>query len=184
MATITGSYADRRFVALLHKQVRQEFTAHQQYTAVAVWFDAQDLPQLAKHFYSQALEERRHAMMMVKYLLDRDVPVQVPGVDEVRNDFGTAHELIVLALEQEKKVTAQVEHLFNVAREENDAMGEQFILWFLREQVEEVAAMSTLVTVSQRAGDQLFQIEDFLARETVGDAGVDPLAPAAAGEVR
>src|SRR5262249_43256361 len=104
MATSTGSYADRRFVALLHKQVRLEFTAHQQYTALAFWFDAQALPQLAKHFYSQALEERRHAMMMVKYLLDRDVPVQVPGVDEVQNVFGSAHELIVLALEQEKTV--------------------------------------------------------------------------------
>src|SRR5262249_41089675 len=108
MATTTGSYADRRFVALLHEQVRQEFTAHQQYTALAVWFDAQDLPQLAKHFYTQALEERRHAMMMVKYLLDRDVPVRVPGVDDVRNDFANAHEPIALALEQEKKVTAQV----------------------------------------------------------------------------
>jgi ferritin len=184
MATVTGPYADRRFVALLHEQVRQEFTAHQQYTALAVWFDANDLPQLAKHFYSQALEERRHAMMMVKYLLDRDVPVQVPGVDDVRNDFANAHELIVLALEQEKKVTAQVEQLFNVAREENDVIGEQFILWFLREQVEEVSAMSTLLTVSERAGDQLFQIEDFLARETVGDAGIDSLAPPAAGEGR
>ena len=181
MATITGSYADRKFVALLHEQVRHEFTAHQQYVALAVWFDSRDLPQLAKHFYAQALEERRHALMMVKYLLDRDVPVQIPAVDAVRNEFSHPLELVELALAQERQVTSQVENLFTVAREENDAIGEQFILWFLKEQVEEVSAMSTLLTVVQRAGDQVFQIEDFLARESVGDGGNDPLAPAVAG---
>lgn len=184
MANVTTPYAERRFVKLLHEQVRHEFTAHQQYVALAVWFDSRDLPQLARHFYAQSLEERRHALMMVKYLLDRDVPVQIPGIDPVRNDFTAPLELIEAALEQERTVTAQVEQLFSVAREEGDAMGEQFILWFLKEQVEEVAAMSTLVTVARRAGDQLFQIEDFLARETVGDGGNDPLAPAVAGELR
>lgn len=122
--------------------------------------------------------------MMVKYLLDRDVPVQIPGIDPVRNDFAAPLELIELALDQERTVTAQVEQLFTVAREENDAIGEQFILWFLKEQAEEVAEMSTLLTVARRAGDQLFQIEDFLARENVGDGGNDPLAPAVAGETR
>lgn len=184
MASKTRPYADRKFVAMLHQQVRHEFTAHQQYVALAVWFDSRDLPQLAKHFYAQSLEERQHALMMVKYLLDRDVPVQIPGVDAVRNEFSEPKELIQLALDQEHRVTEQVEALFTVARDENDAMGEQFILWFLKEQVEEVAAMSTLLTVANRAGDQLFQIEDFLARETVGDAGLDPLAPAVAGQPR
>lgn len=185
MAITSGPYADRKFVALLHEQVRHEFTAHQQYVALAVWFDSRDLPQLAKHFYAQALEERRHAMMVVKYLLDRGVPVQIPGVDAVRNDFSDPKELIELAVAQEQRVTEQIERLFTVAREESDAIGEQFILWFLKEQVEENASMDTLLTVTKRAGDQLFQIEDFLARETVGDGGNnDPLAPAIAGETR
>ena len=53
--------------------------------------------------------------------------------------------------------------------------------WFLKEQVEEVAAMNTLVNVAKRAGDNLFHLEDFLAREVVGDGGNDPTAPPAAG---
>ena len=184
MATKTRPYADRKFVALLHQQIRHEFTAHQQYVALAVWFDSRDLPQLAKHFYAQSLEERQHALMMVQYLLDRDVPVQIPAVDPVRNDFSEPKELIQHALDQERRVTGEVEELFTVARDESDAMGEQFILWFLKEQVEEVAAMSTLLTVANRAGEQVFQIEDFLARETVGDLGRDPLAPPVAGQPR
>ncbi|MGH3802337.1 MAG: ferritin-like domain-containing protein, partial [Pseudonocardiaceae bacterium] len=58
---------ESKFHTLLRDQVRNEFTASQQYTAVAVWLDDQDLPQLAAHFYAQAIEERNHAMSMVQY---------------------------------------------------------------------------------------------------------------------
>jgi bacterioferritin B len=169
------------FADLLGDQIRNEFTAQQQYIAAAVWFDEQDLPRLAGHFYRQAVEERNHAMMMVRYLLDRSLPAPIPGVDEVRQDFKTPIEPLELALAQEQAVTAQVEALFKAARDENDVLGEQFMLWFLKEQVEEVASMATLVTIAERAGDDWFRIEEHLARETVGDTGPDPSAPQAAG---
>ena len=171
------------FVQLLTEQVRHEFTASQQYIAIAVWFDGHDLPRLATHFYAQSVEERNHAMMMVQYMLDRDWALTVPGVDEVRNEFGKPHEPIAVALEQEKKVTTQIEALFRAARNEGDVLGEQFMLWFLKEQVEEVASMKTLLTIAERAGEDWFQIEDHLAREAVGDGGNDASAPAAAGGV-
>jgi len=173
--------SESRFLELLREQVRHEFNAHQQYIAIAVWFDGHDLPQLARHYYRQALEERNHAMMIVQYMLDRDLPIAIPGTGEVRNDFDDVVTPIRLALEQEKQVTAQIEELFRAAREEGDALGEQFLLWFLKEQVEEVAAMTTLLTIAQRAGDNYFDIEDFVAREQIGDGGTDASAPPAAG---
>jgi len=169
---------------LMQEQVRHEFTAHQQYVSVAVWFDAGDLPQLAAHFYRQAMEERTHAMMMIQYMLDRDVPVSVPGVDDVRNDFSDVRAPIALALEQEQEVTRQIEALFRAAREEGDALGEQFMLWFLKEQVEEVASMQTLLAVAERAGDNLFHLEDFVAREKIADDSDDSAAPPTAGHAR
>src|SRR5690606_40428160 len=92
--------------------------AHQQYVALAVWFDAQDLPRLAAHFYRQALEERNHAMMIVQYLLDQNIPVAIPGVDSVRNEFSEVRELIQLALDQEREVTRQFVNLAKVRSEE------------------------------------------------------------------
>jgi len=168
------------FDALLADQIGHEFEASQQYIAIAVWYDNRDLPQLAKHFYQQALEERNHAMMLVQYRLDRDMGIVIPGVPAVRNDFANEREPIALALEQEKRVTQQIEGLFAAARAENDALGEQFMLWFLKEQVEEVASMSTLLTIIERAGN-LFDVENYLVREQVGDSGLDTDAPAAAG---
>ncbi|KRF05213.1 bacterioferritin [Arthrobacter sp. Soil782] len=172
--------ADTSFSTLLARQVGNELAASQQYLAIAVWFDGQDLPRLAAHFYRQSLEERNHSLMMVQYMLDRGHDVQIPGVEPVRNNFTSVVEPVALALAQEKQVTADIEAMFARARAENDALGEQFMLWFLKEQVEEVASMSTLLTIVERA-DNLFDVENFLAREGVGDAGTDPNMPPTAG---
>ncbi|MGF0115497.1 ferritin [Promicromonospora sp. Marseille-Q5078] len=170
-----------RFWTLLGEQVGHELAAHHQYTAMAVWFDGHDLPQLAAHFYRQALEERNHGMMIVQYHLDRSLPVAIPGIPEVRNEFDDVLGPLQLALDQEQQVTRQIEAIFRAAREEGDALGEQFMLWFLEEQVEEVAAATTLLTVAKRAGDNLFDLENYVARETIGDSGDSADAPKAAG---
>lgn len=171
-----------KFHQLLQAQIRNEFTSSQQYVALAVWFDAQDLPRLAKHFYAQSLEERNHAMMIVQYLLDNNLTAPIPSVPEVRTDFADTAEVIALALRQEQEVTEEIVTLAKAARDEGDYMGEQFMQWFLREQTEEVAQMSTLLNVVERAasGGTLFDVENYLDRETVGHSE-DHLAPRAAG---
>ena len=169
-----------KFHALLQEQVYHEFTNSQQYIAMAVYFDSADLRQLAKHFYAQAVEERNHAMMLVQYLLDRDVRVEVPAVDAVRNAFDTPRDALALALDQERLVTEQVSRLAAVARDEGDYLGAQFVQWFLKEQVEEVALMTSLVRVADRAGANLFDLENFVAREIDSARSVVD-APAVAG---
>ncbi|HUX69118.1 MAG TPA: ferritin [Cellulomonadaceae bacterium] len=169
------------YLRLLGEQVGHEFGAHQQYVAIAVWCDRQDLPQLARHYYRQSLEERNHAMMIVQHMLDRAMPVEIPAVGAVRNSFDSVTEPLALALAQEKQVTDQIEAIFRAARQENDPLGEQFMLWFLKEQVEEVASATTLLAVAERAGTNLFDLENYVAREQVGDGGISADAPPAAG---
>ncbi|HEX4722745.1 MAG TPA: ferritin [Pseudonocardiaceae bacterium] len=165
----------------LRDQVRNELTAAQQYLAVAVWFDRSDLPRLAAHFYRQSLEERNHAMMIVRYLMDNDLDVTIPGVDEVRNDFTDAAETIALALEQEREVSREIAALAMAARDERDYTGEQFVQWFLKEQVEEIAQMSTLLNVVKRSSGNMFDVEGFLYREHTSVSGPDHTAPPVAG---
>ena len=172
--------AKTKFLSLVQEQIDNEFTAAQQYVAIAVYFDGSDLPQLAKHFYGQAAEERNHAMMLVQHLLDRGVHVEIPGVGAVRNSFDRPHDALALALDQERAVTEQVSRMAATARDESDFLGEQFMQWFLAEQIEEVALMTTLVRVANRAGANLFDLENFMAREVLArPAG--PTAPQAAG---
>ena len=166
---------------LLNEQIGHEFFASQQYVAIAVWYDQQALPQLAGHFFAQAVEERNHAMMIVQYLMDREADVIIPGVPAVRNEFGSVAEPLELALAQERTVTSQFEALIALARRENDYLGEQFMHWFLKEQVEEVASMATLLQVANRVGENVMLLEDYLAREAAPHEAGDPTAPPAAG---
>ena len=156
------------FAESLNEQIAHEYAASQQYVAIAVHYDAESLPQLAAHFYRQAVEERNHAMMMVQFLLDADEAVDIPGVEAPKTDFGDAREPVALALEQEKRVTDQIVALVELAREEGKLVGEQFLHWFLQEQREEVASMSHLLATMERAGDNLLLVEEILAR--TGDA--------------
>jgi ferritin len=169
-----------RFADALNGQIGYEFGASQQYVAIAVYYDGETLPRLAAHFYQQALEERNHAMMMVQYLLDAGLDVSVPGVDAPRTDFGDVVAPVALALDQERRVTEQIGALATLARETGDYAGEQFMGWFIKEQVEEVSSMSGLLTVVERARDNPLLAEEYLARESSAEA-VDPTAPHAAG---
>jgi bacterioferritin B len=169
------------FVQRLNEQIGHEYAAHQQYVAIAVHYDAETLPRLATFFYAQALEERNHAMMMVQYLLDAGAQVAIPGVAAPRTAFGDIVEPVALALEQERRVSDQIGELAHVARDAADYQSEQFVQWFLKEQVEEVATMSDLLRVVQRARDLPMQAEEYLAREHPQSEAADPTAPPAAG---
>ena len=173
--------SESRFIDALNEQIAYELAASNQYVAIAVHFDSETLQQLAAHFYRQALEERNHAMMLVQYLLDSGETVQIPAVAEPTNEFPDAVAPVSLALQQERRVTDQIVNLAALAREENDLVGAQFMDWFLKEQREEVASMSALLAVVERAADNLLLAEEHLSRQPIGDAGVDPTAPPAAG---
>ena len=169
-----------RFVAQLNAQIGNELAAHNQYLACAVYYDALTMPRMAAFFYGQALEERDHATMMIQYLLDTDSDVVIPGVKAPRNSFGDLVAPVALALDQEKRVTDQINGLLRTAREESDFASEQFMQWFIKEQVEEVATMSDLLTVVNRNVDDIEDIEEYVAREQ-GAEGADPTAPREAG---
>jgi len=168
------------FVAKLNEQLGYEFGAHQQYVAIATYYDALTMPQMAALFYQQALEERDHAMMMVQYLLDADETPVIPALEAPKVDFTDVVEPVAAALAQEKRVTEQINELTRIARENNDFASDQFMQWFIKEQVEEVSKMSDLLAVVTRSKDDYERIEDWIAREEPSPES-DPTAPPIAG---
>jgi ferritin len=169
------------FVDTLNEQIGHEFGASQQYIAIAVYYDDESLPQLAAHFYRQAVEERNHAMMIVQYLLDADEKVVVPGVEAPQTQFTDVVAPVSLALAQEKRVTEQIVNLVKLAREEGELVGEQFLHWFLSEQREEVASMTELLAIVERGKDDLLGVEEHLSRVAGGETPLEAGAPPAAG---
>jgi bacterioferritin B len=169
------------FVDLVNQQIGHEMAASNQYVAVAVHFDVETLPRLRDFFYRQAVEERNHAMMLVQYLLDADHHPRIPDVPAPRADFPDIVEPVEIALAQEKRVTEQFNVLMAQARRDDDFTSEQFLNWFLKEQVEEVSSMGDLLAIVRRSVENPLWAEEYLAREGIGEEGEDPTAPPAAG---
>jgi bacterioferritin B len=174
--------ADKTFADALNAQIANEFAASQQYVGAAVYYDAETLPRLAAFFYRQALEEREHAMMMIQYLLDVGEGVHVPDIKAAETTYSDGAAPVKMALEQEKRVSDEIFALFELARDLKDYRAEQFLQWFVKEQVEEVALMGDLLNVVERSMDNLLLAEEYIARESLGEEGSDPTAPPVAGE--
>ncbi len=167
-----------RFAAALSEQIGRELSASHQYLAVAAYYEAETYPELAKLFYTQADEERDHAMRMLRYLLESGSRPALGAVAAPRAEFGDHVEPIRIALEQERKVSVQIGGLIDIARETRDHASEVFLHWFVQEQVEEEATMEALLQVAERTRDVPMMLEDFIARGGLR-AGVAANGPAA-----
>ena len=172
---------DKSFPDALNEQIANEFAAHQQYIAAAVYYDAETLPRLAAFFYRQAIEEREHAMIMIRYLLDVGEEVRIPDIKAQQTNFADGSAPVRMSLEQERRVSDEIFALFELARELKDYRAEQFLTWFLKEQVEEVALMGDLLNVVERSRENLLLAEDYIARDRLGGESEDPTAPPMAG---
>jgi ferritin len=154
-----------RFVAALNDQIRREFAAAHQYIAVGAWYEGQTFPQLAKFFYKQADEERGHALRMVNYLVETGVQPDIGQIAAPRGSFDDHVAPIRLAVDQERTNTVEIGKLFDIARETRDHASEVFMQWFVEEQVEEEAAMDSLLAVAERVRQFPMMLEEFLARD-------------------
>ena len=151
-------------VDTMNQQIKSEFTASAQYVAIAVYFDDEGLPDLAGFFYRQAEEERMHGMKFVHFMLDAGVKPTIPATRELRNDFSGAADAVAYALEQEVRVTNEINNLVSIAKENKDHTSENFLQWFVNEQVEEVSSMTSLLQTIKHAGSSLLLVEDYVRR--------------------
>jgi len=160
----------KKVIGAINEQIGYEFSASMQYYAIGAHFAAEALPQLSQHFFQQAEEEKGHALRFIKYVVDAGGRVVIPAIDAPKANFKTPKDAVKLSLEQEVKVTHQINALVELARSEKDYITINFLQWFLTEQLEEVSSMDNLLKILQRAGDDLLQADEYLAR-----VGVRPM---------
>lgn len=157
--------ATQRLIDAFNEQVGRELGASMQYLAIAAYFDSEDLNQLSNFFFKQADEEREHAMKFFHFILEAGGRVKLPEIPAPQSEFSSVRECAELSLEWEEEVTEQINRLVEMARADDNYAAENFLDWFVTEQVEEVNTMSRLLSVIERAGDQLLLVEEYLDRE-------------------
>jgi ferritin len=150
--------------ASINRQIGNEFGASLQYVAIANYFAEEGLLELSAFFYKQADEEREHAMKFVKFALDSGGKAEIPAIPAPKNQFRSAVEALELSLNWENEVTQQINQIYALAAKENDYVTQNFLSWFLKEQIEEVSTMDTLLKVAKRSGANLQFVEEFVAR--------------------
>ncbi len=160
----------------LNNQIASEFGAHAQYIASGVYFSDETLPDLASFFFRQAEEEKIHAMMFVNFMLDAGIKPIIPGVGELQNDFKDAADAVQFALNQEKKVTSQIDNLVTLANKSEDHTTRQFLQWFISEQVEEERSMTDLLNTIKHSGGNLLWVEDYIRRHMAATGGAEATA--------
>lgn len=148
----------------INQQIGNEFGASLQYVSIATYMSEEGLIELSSFFYKQADEEREHAMRFVKFVVDSGARLKIPGIAAPRSSFKQVLEALELSLNWEREVTSQITALYELAVKENDYVTQNFLSWFIKEQLEEVSTMDTLVKVAQRAKDNLLFLEEFVAR--------------------
>jgi bacterioferritin B len=144
-----------------------ELSAMLQYYTIAAHFGAEALPELSAHFYKQAEEEKEHALRFIQFIIDIGARVKIPAVPAPQAHFEIAEDAVKLSLEQEEQVTTQINALVSMGKADSDYTADNFLQWFIKEQLEEVASMGQLLrVVVQRAGEgNLLRVEEYLARE-------------------
>ncbi|HZM24412.1 MAG TPA: ferritin, partial [Anaerolineales bacterium] len=126
-------------------------------------FHVQKLTLLAKLFFTQAEEEKMHAMKFVHYVLDTQGELRIPAIADPKPSFATAEEAVQAALTWETDVTGQINQLMELAVSQNDYLAQNFLQWFVDEQLEEVMKMDQLLSVVRRAGERnLLMVEAYL----------------------
>jgi ferritin len=158
----------------MNAQIGSELGASNQYIKIASYFEEEQLVELASFFFRQSDEERMHAMKFVHYILDAGGTVNIPEIGATPKSIGSAEDAVQMALDWEMEVTKQINNLMNLAIEEQDHIAQNFLRWFVDEQLEEVSTMEEMLGVVRRAGDQLLFVEDYVVRK--GDPHADEQA--------
>lgn len=127
----------QEIVDVLNKQIKMEAHSSAAYLALAAWCDVHGYDNSAAHFYIQSDEERKHQLKIFRYLADMECDVVSPSVGESQHDFPNLKSVFEKALEMEIAVTDAIHDIVRACRKQGDIATEEFMRWFVQEQIEE-----------------------------------------------
>jgi ferritin len=140
-------------IEAFNDQVTSELTASLAYLQMATYLDSAELPGMAHWMYQQSSEELAHGRRFMDFVVDRGGHIAIGDIAAPRRDFDGPAAVFAAALEHERKVSAQIRKLYELATAENDFESFPLLHAFLSEQVEEEATCETILSQLRRAAD-------------------------------
>jgi len=138
----------------LNEQIKNEFYSAYLYLAMAAYCDSINLSGFAHWLRAQFGEEQEHAMKLYKYIGDRGGRVVLQAIDQPASEFQGPLDVFEKVLDHEKKVTAAINNLYELALQEKDYPSQTLLQWYVNEQVEEESTASTIIEQLKMIGDK------------------------------
>jgi len=140
-----------QLVTALQEQMNFERFSADVYEGLAVQLDALNLTGMSAYLSKRGAEEREHARKFTGFLADRNITPVLTALPDPMRDIGpspmeSGARAFAAALAHEQAVTARIDALFSLAFEEDDPATQQFLLWFVQEQVEEEKPREEILT--------------------------------------
>lgn len=161
-----------KLVKAINEQINKEFYSSYLYLSMAAHFDSIALPGFASWLKTQASEEWGHGMKFYEYLYEVGAAVELKAIEVPPAKFGTPKEIFETVLEHEKKVTASINAIYDLAKAENDPKTELMLHWFINEQVEEEKNARDLIDQLGMAGNNSFGVM-FMDKHVLGARKAD-----------
>jgi bacterioferritin B len=159
-------FISKELNAAFNDEIGLELFASNQYLNMAAYLEGVPLKKLAGMFAKQADEERGHALKFVKYLNDVGGAVVIPAVAAPQATFKSVEEVIQKSLKWEIEVTNRINAMMAMAIAQKDYAAQDFLRWFVTEQIEEMSTMDNLLKVVKAAGERsLIMVEAYLAHQ-------------------
>lgn len=158
-----------KMAAELNKQIQYELYSGHLYLAMAAYCDSKDLEGFSNFFIIQEQEERSHAMKIYKYIADQGNDIKIYGLDEPKGEYESMEHLFDSSWKHEQFVSSRFNDLMAIAKEENDFATQNFLQWFIGEQVEEEASMLAILKKIKMVGGKghgMLMIDSELAGRT------------------
>ncbi len=157
----------------INEQIEAEFFSYWTYLAMAYKLHHMGFKGFAAWYEAQATEEMTHATKMAGYLVEVGAEVKLGTLKAPKSDYSSVQEIVKTALDHEKMITGRINDLIDVAQSENDRATENFLMWYIDEQVEEESTARQLLEMVELAKEkiQLLLLEGRIWRLRGGAGG-------------
>ncbi|WP_109829419.1 ferritin [Reichenbachiella versicolor] len=160
-------------MSLLNKQIKMEAQASATYLAMAAWCEQNSFDNSAAFFYAQSNEERDHMLKIFHYVSEVGGVAVSPEISAPKSEYGSLREVFETTLEHEIAVTESIHQIVGACRKANDYAAENFLQWFVKEQVEEELTVKRILDYFEMLGEEpmaLLMIDERVAKVSANGA--------------
>jgi ferritin len=137
----------------LNTQLNAEVASSYLYLSMAAHLESQNFRGMAHWMQTQAREEWKHAMKFFGHIIERGGHVTLKQIDAPKGEWKSVLDVFQDTLKHEQCVTAGIHGIVKLSTAESDYATQNFLQWFVNEQVEEESSAQTIVSRLQMMGD-------------------------------